>query len=122
MFRYDLGAVATVGTVAPCFDEPLPSLPLPGADDDLFGPASPGYVHEDVSPTFEKPLVREIEKTVDDARFIAQHAKNKDRFESVSTFHSSLHVTREASDLIVANFSETGYVNRTTCAVIVTVD
>lgn len=82
--RYDLGAVATVGTtVAPCFEEPLPSLPLPGADDDLFGPASPAYVHEDVSPTFEKPLVREIEKTIDDARFIAQHAKNKDKFESV---------------------------------------
>ncbi|CAD1474432.1 unnamed protein product, partial [Heterotrigona itama] len=80
--RYDLGAVATVGTVAPCFEEPLPSLPLPGADDDLFGPASPAYVHEDVSPTFEKPLVREIEKTIDDARFIAQHAKNKDKFES----------------------------------------
>lgn len=82
--RYDLGAVGTVGTVAPCFEEPLPSLPLPGADDDLFGPASPGYAHEDVSPTFEKPLVREIEKTIDDARFIAQHAKNKDKFESVS--------------------------------------
>lgn len=79
--RYDLGAV---GTVAPRFEEPLPSLPLPGADDDLFGPASPGYPHEDVSPTFEKPLVREIEKTIDDARFIAQHAKNKDKFESVS--------------------------------------
>ncbi|XP_078044318.1 nicotinic acetylcholine receptor alpha1 isoform X7 [Augochlora pura] len=78
--RYDLGAV---GTVAPCFEEPLPALPLPGADDDLFGPASPAYVHEDVSPTFEKPLVREIEKTIDDARFIAQHAKNKDKFESV---------------------------------------
>jgi nicotinic acetylcholine receptor len=83
--RYTLGAVGTVGTVAPCFEEPLPSLPLPGADDDLFGPASPGYAHEDVSPTFEKPLVREIEKTIDDARFIAQHAKNKDKFESVST-------------------------------------
>lgn len=80
--RYDLGAVGTVG---PCFGEPLPSLPLPGADDDLFGPASPGYPHEDVSPTFEKPLVREIEKTIDDARFIAQHAKNKDKFERVST-------------------------------------
>lgn len=85
--RYDHGAV---GTVAPCFDEPLPSLPLPGADDDLFGPASPGYAHEDVSPTFEKPLVREIEKTIDDARFIAQHAKNKDKFESVSVPLSSL--------------------------------
>lgn len=82
--RYDLAAVSTVGTVAPCFEEPLPSLPLPGADDDLFGPASPGYAHEDVSPTFEKPLVREVEKTIDDARFIAQHARNKDKFESVS--------------------------------------
>lgn len=78
------------GTVAPSFEEPLPSLPLPGADDDLFGSASPGYAHEDVSPTFEKPLVREIEKTIDDARFIAQHAKNKDKFESVSKiFHIS---------------------------------
>lgn len=73
-----------LGTVAPYFEEPLPSLPLPGADDDLFGPASPGYAHEDISPTFEKPFVREIEKTIDDARFIAQHAKNKDKFESVS--------------------------------------
>ncbi|KYQ53406.1 Acetylcholine receptor subunit alpha-like 1 [Trachymyrmex zeteki] len=44
---------------------------------------SPGYAHEDVSPTFEKPLVREVEKTIDDARFIAQHARNKDKFESV---------------------------------------
>ncbi|XP_076656545.1 nicotinic acetylcholine receptor alpha1 [Halictus rubicundus] len=81
--RYDLGAVAPVGTVPPCFVDTPPVLPLPGADDDLFGPASPAYVHEDVSPTFEKPLVREIEKTIDDARFIAQHAKNKDKFESV---------------------------------------
>lgn len=80
--RYEVSA--TVGTVAPHFEEPLPALPLPGADDDLFGSSSPGYVHEDVSPTFEKPLIREIEKTVDDARFIAQHAKNKDKFESVS--------------------------------------
>ena len=73
-------AISNVGP----YDEPLPALPLPGADDDLFGPSSPGYVHEDVSPTFEKPLLREVEKTVDDARFIAQHSKNKDKFESVS--------------------------------------
>ncbi|KAI4486456.1 hypothetical protein M0804_005826 [Polistes exclamans] len=79
-FHYGHGP--PLGTVAPYFEEPLPSLPLPGADDDLFGPASPGYAHEDISPTFEKPLVREIEKTIDDARFIAQHAKNKDKFES----------------------------------------
>ncbi|OXU23952.1 hypothetical protein TSAR_008607 [Trichomalopsis sarcophagae] len=68
-------------------DEQLPpSLPLPGADDDLFGPASPTYVtHDDlqVSPTFDKPMLREIERTMEDARFIAQHARNKDKFESV---------------------------------------
>lgn len=75
-----------VSAVGPVFDEPLPSLPLPGTEDDLFGPSSPGYAHEDISPTFEKPLVRELEKTVEDARFIAQHAKNKDKFESVSLF------------------------------------
>ncbi|KYN18047.1 Acetylcholine receptor subunit alpha-like 1 [Trachymyrmex cornetzi] len=50
---------------------------------DIDDNASPGYAHEDVSPTFEKPLVREVEKTIDDARFIAQHARNKDKFESV---------------------------------------
>ncbi|XP_018398482.1 PREDICTED: acetylcholine receptor subunit alpha-like 1 [Cyphomyrmex costatus] len=81
--RFDPATVSTAGTVAPRFEEPLPSLPLPGADDDLFGPASPGFAHEDASPTFEKPSVHAIEKTVDDARFIAQHAKNKDKFESV---------------------------------------
>ena len=76
-----------IGNVGHCYDEPLSALPLPGADDDLFGPSSPGYVNEDVSPTFEKPLLREVEKTVDDARFIAQHAKNKDKFESVSPLY-----------------------------------
>ncbi|KYM80416.1 Acetylcholine receptor subunit alpha-like 1 [Atta colombica] len=50
---------------------------------DIDDNASPGYAHEDVSPTFEKPLIREVEKTIDDARFIAQHARNKDKFESV---------------------------------------
>ncbi|XP_057331701.1 acetylcholine receptor subunit alpha-like 1 [Microplitis mediator] len=74
-----------IPVVAPRFDESaLPPLPLPGGgDDELFVPASPGYVHEDASPTFERPLAREIEKTIEDARFIAQHAKNKDKFESV---------------------------------------
>ncbi|CAG5102578.1 Similar to nAChRalpha1: Acetylcholine receptor subunit alpha-like 1 (Drosophila melanogaster) [Cotesia congregata] len=74
-----------IPVVAPRFDESaLPPIPLPGGgDDELFVPASPGYVHDDASPTFERPLAREIEKTIEDARFIAQHAKNKDRFESV---------------------------------------
>lgn len=82
--RYGPSAAGPVPPVGPRFDEPLPALPLPGADEDLFAPASPGYVHEDVSPTFERPLAREIEKTIEDARFIAQHAKNKDKFEGVS--------------------------------------
>jgi nicotinic acetylcholine receptor, invertebrate len=38
-----------------------------------------------VSPTFEKPVYREVEKTVEASRFVAQHVKNKDKFESVST-------------------------------------
>lgn len=39
----------------------------------------------DMSPTFEKPILREVEKTIEASRFVAQHMKNKDRFESVSS-------------------------------------
>nr|CAD7423812.1 unnamed protein product [Timema monikensis] len=82
--RFD---VAAAGGVGPCFREPLPiPLPLPGGDDELFSPGGcvSGLVCgvHDISPPFEKPS-QEMEKTVDDARFIAQHAKNKDRFENV---------------------------------------
>ncbi|XP_063223428.1 acetylcholine receptor subunit alpha-like 1 [Bacillus rossius redtenbacheri] len=74
--RFD---VAASGGVGPCFGEPAPvPLPLPGGDDELFGPP-PAL---DASPTFDRPT-REMEKTVEDARFIAQHAKNKDKFENV---------------------------------------
>jgi nicotinic acetylcholine receptor, invertebrate len=38
----------------------------------------------DASPTFEKPNYREMEKTMEASRFVAQHVKNKDKFESVS--------------------------------------
>nr|CAD7198073.1 unnamed protein product [Timema douglasi] len=81
--RFD---VAAAGGVGPCFREPLPiPLPLPGGDDELFSPGGcvSGLVCgvHDISPPFEKPT-QEMEKTVDDARFIAQHAKNKDRFEN----------------------------------------
>lgn len=79
--------------IAQCFgDPPLPSaLPLPGADDDLFSPTtingdlSPSCCQADLSPTFDKPYVGEMEKTIEGSRFIAQHMKNKDKFESVST-------------------------------------
>ena len=85
--RIDFGVPAEKPLAAP--------LALPGVDDDLFGPASPTYItHEDlqVSPTFDKPMLREIERTIEDARFIAQHAKNKDKFESVSAllYHFTL--------------------------------
>lgn len=83
--------VGTAG-ISPCFgDPPLPSaLPLPGADDDLFSPTtvngdlSPSCCPADLSPTFDKPYLGEMEKTIEGSRFIAQHMKNKDKFESVS--------------------------------------
>lgn len=83
--------VAT-GGMAPCFGEPpLPStLPIPGADDELFSPSmlngdlSPNCCPNDMSPTFEKRYMREMEKTIEGSRFIAQHVRNKDKFESVS--------------------------------------
>ncbi|XP_002053320.3 acetylcholine receptor subunit alpha-like 1 isoform X1 [Drosophila virilis] len=96
--RFDLAAAG--GIAAHCFgDPPLPSsLPLPGADDDLFSPsglngdispdccpaaAAAAAAAADLSPTFERPYAREMEKTIEGSRFIAQHVKNKDKFESV---------------------------------------
>uniref|UniRef100_A0A8W7PTM9 Neurotransmitter-gated ion-channel transmembrane domain-containing protein n=1 Tax=Anopheles coluzzii TaxID=1518534 RepID=A0A8W7PTM9_ANOCL len=72
----------------PCFGEPpLPALPLPGGDDDLFSPTGNGDMSPtccgDLSPTFEKPLLREMEKTIEASRFVAQHVRNKDKFESI---------------------------------------
>lgn len=87
--RFD---VAASGGVGPCFGEPpLPALPLPGGDDDLFSPSgngdiSPTCCPADISPTFDKPYMREMEKTIEGSRFIAQHVKNKDKFESVSIY------------------------------------
>ncbi|XP_055905919.1 acetylcholine receptor subunit alpha-like 1 [Eupeodes corollae] len=82
--------IAPSGIIGPCFgDPPLPSaLPLPGGDDDLFSPSgngdiSPGCCAADISPTFDKPYAREMEKTIEGSRFIAQHVRNKDKFESV---------------------------------------
>lgn len=90
---------------------PPPTLGLPGLDDDLFGPCNPNYVtHDDLgpSPTFER--LREIERTIEDARFIAQHAKNKDKFESVSITHHSfipfitLDISSESKQIVLTNF------------------
>jgi hypothetical protein len=70
-------------------EPPLPALPpLPSGDDELFSPPGNGELSPnccgDVSPTFEKPTYREMEKTMEASRFVAQHVKNKDKFESVS--------------------------------------
>lgn len=83
--RFD---VAASGGVGPCFGEPpLPALPLQGGDDELFNPNG----IEDLSPTcdniqsptFAKPMLRDFEKTIEGTRFVAQHMRNKDKFESV---------------------------------------
>jgi nicotinic acetylcholine receptor, invertebrate len=62
-------------------------LPLNSGDEELFSPGindlSPNCCG-DVSPTFEKPTYREMEKTMEASRFVAQHVKNKDKFEQVS--------------------------------------
>ncbi|KAF4519435.1 hypothetical protein B566_EDAN008662 [Ephemera danica] len=67
----------------------LPPLPPPlllpagsaisAGDDDICGGAGGG----DLSPSIEKCIAQEIEKAITDARFIAQHVKNKDKFENV---------------------------------------
>lgn len=75
-----------------CEEYELPGMPPsppppPGGDDELFSPppGSPCRIElDDGSPSFEKPFVREMEKTIEGSRFIAQHVKNKDKFESVS--------------------------------------
>lgn len=77
-----------------CEEYELPGMPPsppppPGGDDELFSPppGSPCRLDlDDGSPSLEKPFVREMEKTIEGSRFIAQHVKNKDKFESVSIF------------------------------------
>ncbi|XP_028168015.1 acetylcholine receptor subunit alpha-like 1 [Ostrinia nubilalis] len=74
-----------------CEEYELPGMPPsppppPGGDDELFSPppGSPCRLDlDDGSPSLEKPYVREMEKTIEGSRFIAQHVKNKDKFESV---------------------------------------
>lgn len=75
-----------------CEEYELPGMPPsppppPGGDDELFSPPpeSPCRLDlDDSSPSLEKPYVREMEKTIEGSRFIAQHVRNKDKFESVS--------------------------------------
>lgn len=70
-----------------CFGEPPFPLPLTGGDEELYSPAScrTGAFDppSDVSPGFEKIDGHDMEKTIADSKFIAQHMKNKDSFENV---------------------------------------
>ncbi|KAF5299326.1 hypothetical protein FQA39_LY02499 [Lamprigera yunnana] len=82
--RFD---VAASGGIGPCFGEPpFPAMPLSGGDDDLYSPASCRTNFDgtnEPSPIFEKLGIHDIEKTIADSRFIAQHVKNKDTYENV---------------------------------------
>ncbi|KAF7280672.1 hypothetical protein GWI33_005638 [Rhynchophorus ferrugineus] len=70
-----------------CFGEPPFPLPLAGGDEELYSPASCRTgtfdVPSDISPGFEKMEGRDMEKTIADSKFIAQHVRNKDSFENV---------------------------------------
>lgn len=85
--RFD---VAASGGIGPCFGEPhFSPMPLPGGDEELFSPAScrtntlDGT--SDASPSFDKVGVCDMDKAIQDSKFIAQHVKNKDTFENVSS-------------------------------------
>ncbi|XP_052126951.1 acetylcholine receptor subunit alpha-like 1 [Frankliniella occidentalis] len=64
---------------------PLPPPPLPGPEDDLFSAGCGGTICGGVCglPGDVSPAFRDMDKTIEDARFIAQHVKNKDKFENV---------------------------------------
>lgn len=86
---FDLGLPPPRFEVPPsCFGEPPFPLPLTGGDEELYSPAScrtntfDGT--SDASPSFEKLDLHDMEKTIADSRFIAQHVRNKDSFENVS--------------------------------------
>lgn len=70
-----------------CFGEPPFPLPLTGGDEDLYSPASCRTntfdATSDISPSFDKVEIRDIDKTIADSKFIAQHVRNKDSFENV---------------------------------------
>lgn len=74
-----------------CFDEPPFPLPLAGGDDELYSPAScrTGAFDppSDLSPGFGRVDGYDMEKTIADSKFIAQHVRNKDSFENVSNYN-----------------------------------
>lgn len=89
---FDLGLATGRFEIPPqglgsCFGEPPFPLPLTGGDEELYSPASyrTGAFDppSDISPAFEKIDGHDMEKTIADSKFIAQHRKNKDSFENV---------------------------------------
>nr|CAH7717349.1 unnamed protein product [Callosobruchus chinensis] len=81
--RFDHGG----GGFTSCFGEPPFPLPLTGGDEELYSPASCRTTFDgtsDTSPYFEKMEGHDMEKAIADSRFIAQHVRNKDSFESVA--------------------------------------
>ncbi|KAJ8979143.1 hypothetical protein NQ317_016763, partial [Molorchus minor] len=91
---FDLGLPSPRFEVPPpsglgsCFGEPPFPMPLSGGDDELYSPAScrtntfDGT--SDTSPSFDKLDLHDMEKTIADSKFIAQHVRNKDSFENVA--------------------------------------
>lgn len=98
--RYDMEVASRMGT---CFREvPYPSVPLSGGDEDLYSPASCRtniFSANDESPCFDKIELHDMDKTINDSRFIAQHVKNKDAFENVSIL-GGLHIKKKLFDYI----------------------
>lgn len=85
---YDLPALPSSRfEPVPCFQHQIPVQD----PDDIF-PSG-------VSPTFEKALT--WEKTIEDAKFIAQHVKNKDKFENVSITLKVTH--KEINEVSILN-------------------
>jgi nicotinic acetylcholine receptor len=89
----------------------LPPLPPPlllpagsalsSGEDDICGGEGGGG---DISPSFEKCIAQEIEKAITDARFIAQHVKNKDKFENVSIIDIYFHINVINLSFLVRHF------------------
>ncbi|KAK9874782.1 hypothetical protein WA026_005587 [Henosepilachna vigintioctopunctata] len=80
--RYDVGAP----DMGSCFGEVHYPVVLSGGDEDLYSPESCRtniFSGNDDSPSFDKIELYDMDKTINDSRFISQHVKNKDAFENV---------------------------------------
>lgn len=105
--RFD---VAASGGIGPCFGEPpFPAMPISDGDEGLYSPASCRMNtldgNSDISPTFDKICMPDMEKTIADSKFIAQHVRNKDSFENVS-YERTIHAfAKEVTNSLSLFFS-----------------